>query len=246
MLFSKGSFMKKAYRSGFTLIELLVVIAIIAILAAILFPVFAQAREKARQTSCLSNCRQHGTALTMYLQDYDETYPMVFTSTATTSRDWTVDLIPYIKMGDTNLAIQVNAVLGTTRPDLFSARLPFYQCPSKAPSRDTRGFRRGYGYNNWLAKGPGNTVAMAAVGRPSDCVAFAEIWGEVDRSVPFNTPGDVRFRLEARHSNGLNITYADGHAKWINGRDTRVNWPAGVAFNGTDAPLTTLFNVTGS
>jgi prepilin-type N-terminal cleavage/methylation domain-containing protein/prepilin-type processing-associated H-X9-DG protein len=62
-------------RWGFTLIELLVVIAIIAILAAILFPVFAQARDKARQASCLSNCKQRGTAWMMYTQDYDETFP---------------------------------------------------------------------------------------------------------------------------------------------------------------------------
>ncbi|MBC7807537.1 MAG: prepilin-type N-terminal cleavage/methylation domain-containing protein, partial [Akkermansiaceae bacterium] len=62
-------------KSGFTLIELLVVIAIIAILAAILFPVFAQAREKARQISCLSNQKQIGIAMMMYVQDYDETYP---------------------------------------------------------------------------------------------------------------------------------------------------------------------------
>lgn len=62
-------------KSGFTLIELLVVIAIIAILAAILFPVFAQAREKARQTSCLSNGKQIGLGLAMYVQDYDETMP---------------------------------------------------------------------------------------------------------------------------------------------------------------------------
>ena len=59
-------------RRGFTLIELLVVIAIIAILAAILFPVFAQAREKARQTGCLSNTKQLGTASSMYMQDWDE------------------------------------------------------------------------------------------------------------------------------------------------------------------------------
>src|SRR5579885_285931 len=63
-------------RNAFTLIELLVVIAIIAILAAILFPVFAQAREKARQTACLSNMKQIGLGLMMYLQDYDETLPM--------------------------------------------------------------------------------------------------------------------------------------------------------------------------
>src|SRR5947208_10969275 len=61
-------------RSAFTLIELLVVIAIIAILAAILFPVFAQARESARKTSCLSNCKQMGLAVMQYVQDYDEMY----------------------------------------------------------------------------------------------------------------------------------------------------------------------------
>ncbi len=70
--------MRTQRRAGFTLIELLVVIAIIAILAAILFPVFAQAREKARQTSCLSNCKQLVTGTLMYIQDYDETFPLAF------------------------------------------------------------------------------------------------------------------------------------------------------------------------
>jgi prepilin-type N-terminal cleavage/methylation domain-containing protein len=65
-------------RKGFTLIELLVVIAIIALLAAILFPVFAGAREKARQTACLNNNKQLGLAFVMYLGDYDETYPLGF------------------------------------------------------------------------------------------------------------------------------------------------------------------------
>jgi prepilin-type N-terminal cleavage/methylation domain-containing protein/prepilin-type processing-associated H-X9-DG protein len=68
---------KHGHRRGFTLIELLVVIAVIAILAAILFPVFAQAREKARQTSCLSNVKQMATALMLYIQDHDEIFPPV-------------------------------------------------------------------------------------------------------------------------------------------------------------------------
>src|SRR6476619_5776509 len=88
-------FIAARYRHGFTLIELLVVIAIIAILAAILFPVFASAREKERQTSCISNSKQLGTAVMMYNQDYDELMPLF--RVATPRNTWAGLIQPYIK-----------------------------------------------------------------------------------------------------------------------------------------------------
>src|SRR5579862_7668479 len=89
-------------RRGFTLIELLVVIAIIAILAAILFPVFAQAREKARQISCASNERQIGLAILEYTQDYDELYPLAWIDTHPDhigGNAWNYSIQPYMKSG---------------------------------------------------------------------------------------------------------------------------------------------------
>src|SRR5438067_87743 len=95
--------LRKRLKRGFTLIELLVVIAIIAILAAILFPVFAQAREKARAISCVSNLNQIGKATMMYVQDYDETYPCGWGSLDGGRTMWRIVLQPYIqKYGNPN------------------------------------------------------------------------------------------------------------------------------------------------
>ena len=107
-------------RRAFTLIELLVVIAIIAVLAAILFPVFAQARDKARQTSCLSNTRQIGSAVMMYSQDHDEGLPPWWTSTPGGYWYWHVHLKPYVK----NLQVFICPSAGECDSQFISARVP--------------------------------------------------------------------------------------------------------------------------
>src|ERR1700679_638565 len=84
-------------QKGFTLIELLVVIAIIAILAAILFPVFAKVREKARQTTCASNEKQLSLAVLQYVQDYDEKFPACFDQGRTPNINWGQEIYPYVK-----------------------------------------------------------------------------------------------------------------------------------------------------
>jgi prepilin-type N-terminal cleavage/methylation domain-containing protein/prepilin-type processing-associated H-X9-DG protein len=111
--------MNRARRSGFTLIELLVVIAIIAILAAILFPVFAQARDRARMSACLSNMRQIGTGMMMYAQDYDETLPHIrFSCRVSGCYVWKNALRPYLKSLEI-LACPSNPY-GKTQPGKFA------------------------------------------------------------------------------------------------------------------------------
>src|SRR5260221_6614501 len=120
-------------RSGFTLIELLVVIAIIAILAAILFPVFAQAREKARATSCLSNEKQMGTAIQMYVQDYDEKL-FFYASTSSPSRSRSGAIVPN--------AANVNPVRWWNALMPYTKNTQILVCPSDdlpTPSADSLG-----------------------------------------------------------------------------------------------------------
>jgi prepilin-type N-terminal cleavage/methylation domain-containing protein/prepilin-type processing-associated H-X9-DG protein len=156
-------------RRVFTLIELLVVIAIIAILAAILFPVFAQARDKARQTSCLSNLKQIGLGMMMYTQDYDETYPYAFAYTPPINGGnqfnipYDAQLIPYVK----------NDRIFTCPSDTTGriTTMPFWD-----GSYRTRRIYRSYAYIGWM-----NTVEGAAKGQTPDQNAGMSPWA---RRVP--------------------------------------------------------------
>ncbi|MES2463086.1 MAG: DUF1559 domain-containing protein [Armatimonadota bacterium] len=127
ILSASAAGLSRARRRAFTLIELLVVIAIIAILAAILFPVFAQAREKARQISCVSNMKQMGSAAMMYTQDYDETYPMqVYNNPGNKNITWREAIMPYVKNGTGQLSV----VAGSQYNDPSRAIGGMWSCPT--------------------------------------------------------------------------------------------------------------------
>ncbi len=151
---------------GFTLIELLVVIAIIAILAAILFPVFAQAREKARAISCLSNTKQISLGVMMYAQDYDESYPFAWGRYGT----WWETVDPYIKAG-----VKPGA--------LFDATLKgVWHCPSDTITQGVSFAANpmvfGGGWDpstGWGDFGPYPAKSLSAINAPADCVLSAEI-----------------------------------------------------------------------
>jgi prepilin-type N-terminal cleavage/methylation domain-containing protein/prepilin-type processing-associated H-X9-DG protein len=250
-------------RRGFTLIELLVVIAIIAILAAILFPVFAQAREAARKTSCVSNMKQIGLGLLMYAGDYDETLPWA-ASNITTSDNfaWYQNIEPYIKSGITRL------------PDGSFKQVPFYTCPSyqnssvplapgdpAPPAKATP--VRSYGVNSnlmpfmqsgWSSKWfPGKFTSLAEINSVSSIVLAAhQTGGRVAVSgddVTTNCSGDEEgsapgwnsgYYCAARfqHNGGSVYVLADGHAKWFKGPTTswRAKSTLGVAYRKSLAP----------
>jgi prepilin-type N-terminal cleavage/methylation domain-containing protein/prepilin-type processing-associated H-X9-DG protein len=150
-------------RRGFTLIELLVVIAIIAILAAILFPVFAQAREAARITSCASNMRQLSLGVLMYTQDFDETLPMVTNYAAATNapdRVWTNTVQPYVK--NTGIFLCPSAINARFAPD-WGGRgwLPI-------------GYNATTGYDPAGVEAPTSVLCLAQMDETSRTVLFAE------------------------------------------------------------------------
>ncbi|HCU35651.1 MAG TPA: hypothetical protein DGT21_09390 [Armatimonadetes bacterium] len=170
---------------GFTLIELLVVIAIIAILASMLLPVFARAREKARQSACLSNTKQLLLALNMYAQDYDETYPPGYTAFQD-SPNWRDFVVPYIR----NTQVLV--------------------CPSQRKDRPVS-YGLGYAVQGRSTNSWDDDTRVVAIG---ETVGYeAKYWSVLPLSSDPATCSNVY--IDPRHNNGLNIGFADGHAKWL-------------------------------
>ena len=213
-------------KRGFTLIELLVVIAIIAILAAILFPVFARAREKARQTSCLSNLKQLGLGLMMYAQDYDERFPTYWWGEGNTgianSCTWWGGIYPYVKNIQIFACPSSNNTGNNTWGVWINANPPFANAAIN------------YGFNELM--GNQNGLKMATLQAPAETVVLADcqsswIGGYWSASFPQRAwllrvafaaginncgcPPPAVPDGTSIHNGGANIAFADGHSKWF-------------------------------
>lgn len=207
-------------RTGFTLIELLVTIAIIAILAAILFPVFARAREKARQASCMSNLKQMGIAFMMYSQDYDERM-CPFNYDVDVTGDGVVDYMTWGSFYSSEDS-KHHPEKALIQPYMKNAQVE--ECPS-APEMSSSAFAPpvAYGYNySYLTvanTGGGRAgVSIAAIESPSETVLLADgarrvsggAWGGPGYAWG---PSSGDYRIHARHSGMANVLWADGHVK---------------------------------
>jgi prepilin-type N-terminal cleavage/methylation domain-containing protein/prepilin-type processing-associated H-X9-DG protein len=196
-------------RRGFTLIEILVVIAIIAILAAIIFPIFSRARAKARQTRCLSNVKQLALAMDMYAQDYEEQLPVAHNGPGGGGLDggWVwYDVFPVPGSGQYDLS------RGSLFP--YTRNKDIYRCPD-----DHTGSLCSYELNNHLSGQP-----LGVMYDPARVLLLIE--EDAD-----GTANDGYFDVECpdhvenRHNDGAMYAYADGHAKFHRWTDAEV-WAA--------------------
>ena len=183
-------------RRAFTLIELLVVIAIIAILAAILFPVFAQAREKARAIRCVSNMKQQSLAVALYVQDYDESLPIAFNGGAI----WGTEIFPYVRS------------VGVFQcPDDSANEVESYSANIEG---DTTGMQNPpqANFNVWGASvGRINSPAtFLLIGEQQSVPLLGNDWICLTQPLPGNTGS------QNVHSGrtGSNYAFADGHVKF--------------------------------
>ncbi|BDI30073.1 hypothetical protein CCAX7_21240 [Capsulimonas corticalis] len=183
----------KQNKRGFTLIELLVVIAIIAILAAILFPVFAQAREKARQISCVSNMKQLGVAVMQYVQDSDEMFPQGLNDNWQYS--WATTLQPYVKSygvfrcpDDSGNIIYNAGSVYTGNGVAISYSANGYSHYLNSTGANTMLGVMGMGHSGWIQH---DVQSMAAVGRPAESIMIHE--KHTDDGVAYLTGGTPSF-----------------------------------------------------
>ena len=218
----KERYINEPRRRGFTLIELLVVIAIIAILAAILFPVFARARERASQTACLSNMKQLGTALTMYTDDHEGRTPGNAVGIAgenkplgwmdpTAGANWAASTYPYVK----SLALYVCP----------SAR-PRQQLPGGASATTDVSNVSGAGNTNYILNGVAGNKLLTQIKNPAGIIYLREMMSNTRtaqvRPIATGTKAAIGaqyhglhyYLYDNVHSLGGNYLFADGHAKY--------------------------------
>lgn len=180
---------------GFTLIELLVVVAIISVLAGILFPVFARARENARRASCMSNLKQMGLGMMMYTQDYDERFPLQL---GKYPAFWGSVLQPYVK------STQV------------------FFCPDDSLHKSSNGLSTsnlsyGYNFRNLTIYATKGGVSLADIESAAETVAIAEVGKRPAADGPYVVRWSLTssYPVSVMHMEGSNFVFCDGHVKWF-------------------------------